>query len=79
MTEITADELIKLQDAALIMRRMHRNTTGLHSALINATRNADRIVLANDVDNMRLGMSTVVELLDEILHTQMWPTSEEAG
>ena len=51
-------------DAAISrLNRVQFRLTGWHNAIINATRNADRISLANDADSLRLDLSVIHELL----------------
>jgi hypothetical protein len=45
--------------------RLQRRMIGWHSAIINATKNADRIVLANDADSVRLDLEILGDLLQE--------------
>lgn len=52
-----------LNDALNVVTRLERRMTGWHSAVINATRNADRISLANDADSIRLELSVIKELI----------------
>lgn len=63
-TESTRD---CLEQALRQTKRLERRFIGTHSATINAARNADRIVLANDLDSMRLDLSMIHELLRDAL------------
>lgn len=43
--------------------RLERRLIGLNTGILNATKNADRLVLAADVDSLRLEASVIHELL----------------
>ena len=59
------DQTLLIRDALRLARRVERRLIGMHSGILNATRNADRLVLANEVDSLRLDLDTIVSLLEE--------------
>jgi hypothetical protein len=65
-----------LTDALIQAKITQQRTIGWHSAIINATRNADRIVLANDAETLRLQLSWIEENLRDALKMLMDLESE---
>lgn len=51
-----------------------RRMIGLHSGILNATRNADRLLLANTIEALRLELSVIHELLRDTRGTLQTPT-----
>ena len=56
---------VRRQEVVKLLRRLYQRTTGMHAAIINATRNADRITIANSMDSWRLDLDAAIELLTE--------------
>lgn len=56
-----------LKQALRQTTRLERRFVGAHSAALNATRNADRLVLANDLESIRLDLSVIHELLRDAI------------
>jgi hypothetical protein len=58
------DQTILLTDALKRLKRIERRLIGSNSAALNATKNADRLVLANDLDSIRLDIDHVIGSLE---------------
>lgn len=58
------DRDILLVDALQRLKRVERRLIGSHNAAINATKNADRLVLANGLDSLRMDVDSIIGLLE---------------
>lgn len=64
---MTEHQRFILSALAMMLGRTERRLIGSHSTVINATRNADRLVIANGMDSMRLEIENIREILQELL------------
>lgn len=64
---MTEKQQAYLKIATRILATQHRRLIGMSSAMLNATKNADRLVLANSIDSIKLEIDAARSYLATII------------
>jgi hypothetical protein len=64
---VTEHQRFIIRAVEMTLGRIERRLVGSHNAVTNATRNTDRLVIANDMSSIRLEIENTRRMLQELL------------